>query len=232
MPIGILINNAAVAIGGLLGGAIGNKLSKSMSDALNQVMGYVAFAIAVSLICKVKTLGAVVLATIIGTVIGTALRLDDRVGNFFFKVNGRIFKDNSDDGQKMSQFTTLLVLCCASGTGVFGSITEGLTGDSTIIICKAILDFTTVMIFATTVGKSCSVIAIPQMAIFLLLFFSARTLSPLMTDVLKADFSAVGGIVELIIAMKILKLSNYKTIDTLPALILVFPISYYWNLVF
>ena len=53
-----------------------------------------------------------------------------------------------------------------------------------------------------------------------------------MTDVMKADFSAVGGIIELIIGLRILKLSNVKTIDVLPALIFIFPISFLWNSIF
>jgi len=124
------------------------------------------------------------------------------------------------------------MLCCSSGTGVIGSITEGLTRDPSLMICKAILDFTTVSIFASQIGKSCSIIAIPQMVFFLSLFFCARLISPLMTDLLKADFSAAGGIVQLIIALRILKLSSFKVVDTLPSLILIFPISYFWNLFF
>lgn len=232
MPIGILINNAAVALAGLLGGLVGSKLSKNLTNALNQLMGFIALGIAIVLTVKVHTLGAVVLSVIIGTIIGTALRLDDRIGAFFSGVNAKLFKAKTDDEEYISQFTTLLILCCASGTGVFGSIAEGLSGDNTIIICKAILDFTTVLIFASSLGKSCSIIAIPQMIIFLILFFSARVISPIMTDVLKADFSAVGGFIELIIALRILKLSKFKAADTLPALILAFPISYLWNLVF
>ena len=139
---------------------------------------------------------------------------------------------NNPDEAYIAQFTTLLVLCCTSGTGIFGSITEGLTGDSTIIICKAILDFFTVMIFASQLGKFCSVIAIPQMIIMLFFFFCAKLINPIMTDLLKADFSAVGGIIELIIGLRILKLSRFKTIDALPALILIFPISYLWNCLF
>jgi len=231
VPIGILTNNAAVALGGLFGAMIGKRLSKEVSSALNQIMGFIALIIGITLSVKVHTLAAVVLSIILGTLIGTVLRLDDKVSAFFAKTNSKVFKANSDE-EYMAQFTTLLMLCCASGTGVFGSITEGLTGDSTIIICKAILDFTTVSIFASQIGRSCSIIAVPQMIIFLTLFFCAKLISPVMTDLLKADFTAVGGIIELIIAFRILKLSKFKAIDTLPALFLVFPISYLWNLIF
>nr|VXZ92213.1 Protein of uncharacterised function (DUF554) [Klebsiella pneumoniae] len=35
----------------------------------------------------------------------------------------------------------IIVLFCASGTGVFGAMREGMTGDASILIAKAFLDF-------------------------------------------------------------------------------------------
>ena len=43
---------------------------------------------------------------------------------------------------------TAMVLFCASGTGIYGSLTSGMTGDHSILIAKSILDFLTAMIFA------------------------------------------------------------------------------------
>lgn len=231
MPIGVLTDNLMVALGGLIGGLLGKKLPRRISDSLIQISGFAALGIAITLVTKVHSLGAVVLSVILGTIIGSALNFDDGVTRYFSKLNSKLVKGSPDE-EYMAQFTTLLVLCCTSGTGVFGSMTEGLTGDNTIIICKAILDFFTVMIFASQLGKFCAVISIPQMIILLAFFFSAKLLTPIMTDVIKADFTAAGGIIELIIGLRILKLSKAKTIDTLPALILVFPISYLWNLIF
>nr|VXZ90170.1 Protein of uncharacterised function (DUF554) [Klebsiella pneumoniae] len=41
----------------------------------------------------------------------------------------------------MNQFIAVLILFCASGTGIFGALTEGMTGDPTILLTKSILDF-------------------------------------------------------------------------------------------
>jgi len=231
-PIGPLVDAGAVALAGILGGLIGNRLNQKITGALSMLMGFVALAIGIVLITKVQTLGAVVLSLVLGTLIGALLKLDDRVTWLCNKVIHKVFKTENDE-EKSGTFTTLMVLCCASGTGIFGAINEGLTGDYTILICKAIMDFTTVFIFASMIGKSCSLISIPQVIILLALFFLAQVARPLVDDaVLKGDFSAVGGIIELIIALRILKLTKFKVIDTLPALILVFPITILWNKVF
>ena len=232
MPYGVLIDNVMVALGGFLGAALGNHLSETFKDRLYQILGYATMAIGITLVIKVQTLGAVILSVILGFCIGSALRLEERVTNFFAGLNQVMMGKNRPDEEYMASFTTILVLCCCSGTGIFGSMNAALTGDHTTILCKAILDFFTVMIFATVLGRFTSVIAVPQMIILLLLFFGAKLIMPFLTDQLISDFTAVGGVIELIIAFRILKLGRVTTVDVLPGLFLVFPISLLWRLVF
>ena len=232
MPIGVLTDNLMVVLGGLLGGALGSRVPQRIKDGLNLVFGFCAMGIGITLVGKVSALGAVVLSVILGTLVGSALRLEERVNGFFAGLNERLLKKNRPDDAYMSMFCTLLVLSCCSGTGIFGAMNEGLTGDSTTILCKAILDFFTVLIFATVLGKFTAIIAVPQMVILLTLFFCSRLILPVMTDSLTRDFSAAGGIIELIIALRILGLTKMKAIDALPALLLVFPVSALWGMVF
>lgn len=70
----------------------------------------------------------------------------------------------------INTLVTVIVLFCASGTGIYGSLDAGMTGDSTILISKSILDFFTAAIFACNLGYVVSVIAIPQFLIFYVLF--------------------------------------------------------------
>ena len=232
MPIGVLTDNIMVALGGLLGGALGSRIPEHVKDELNRIFGFAALGIGITLVVKVHSLGAVVLAVILGTLLGALLRLEERVNSFFAGLNERIMKKNRPDDAYMALFSTVLVLSCCSGTGIFGSMNEALTGDSTTILCKAILDFFTVMIFATVLGKFTAIIAIPQMVILLTLFFCAKLILPVMTDIMIADFSAVGGIIELVIAFRILKLTQMKAIDVWPALFLIFPVTELWNAIF
>ena len=231
-PIGPLVDAGAIALAGILGSLVGTRLDERVSKALTTLMGFVALAIGIVLVIRVQTLGAVVLALVIGTLIGTLLKLDDHANSLFKKINLKLFKSEEDE-EKLDNFNTILVLHCFSGTGIFGAINEGLTGDPTILICKAIMGFVTVFVFATQIGKICSLISVPQLFIQLCLFFLAVLARPLIDDpILKGDFSAVGGVIELILALKILKLVKFKTIDALPALILIFPITILWNYIF
>ena len=128
----------------------------------------------------------------------------------------------------MLKFVTILVLFCVSGMGIFGSMQEGISGDPTILITKSILDLFTAVIFATDLGLSVMLIAIPQIVIQSTLFFAAVLLLPLITPSMQADFSACGGIVMLATGLRICGIKIFPIVNMLPALLLVMPFSALW----
>ena len=132
------------------------------------------------------------------------------------------------DADYMERFTTLLLLFCASGTGVFGALTEGMTGNSSILLAKTILDFFTVIIFASTMGCFLSVIAVPQFVVMLTLFLLARVIYPLMS----ADFSALGGILTMMAGFNLLRIKQTPVLNLLPAFLLCPILSKLWSMVF
>ncbi|MEI3179977.1 MAG: DUF554 family protein [Lachnospiraceae bacterium] len=78
----------------------------------------------------------------------------------------------------MTMLVTIIVLFCASGTGIYGSLDSGMSGDHTILISKSILDFFTAMIFGGTLGMVVAAVAIPQCVIFLAIFAAAKFIFP------------------------------------------------------
>ena len=72
------------------------------------------------------------------------------------------------------QLLTVIVLFCSSATGIYGSLNAGMTGNVAILLSKSVLDFFTAMIFATKLGPVISAVAIPQLAVFSLMFVLAR----------------------------------------------------------
>ncbi len=56
----------------------------------------------------------------------------------------------------IQNYVAIIVLFCASGTGIFGAMNEGMTGDPSILIAKSFLDFFTAMIFACSLGIAVS----------------------------------------------------------------------------
>ncbi|MFO6484057.1 DUF554 family protein [Escherichia coli] len=78
----------------------------------------------------------------------------------------------------IQNYVAIIVLFCASGTGIFGAMNEGMTGDPSILIAKSFLDFFTAMIFACSLGIAVSVISIPLLIIQLTLAWAAALILP------------------------------------------------------
>ena len=227
MPVGVICNSLAIIIGGVTGALCGSRLSEELKQKLNLIFGLCSMTIGISSIVLMENLPAVVLSFILGTILGLALHLGARIEQAGIKVSGLF--PNKGKGGDNDLLVTTIVLFCASGTGIYGSIVEGMSGDHSILIAKSILDLFTAMIFACTLGMIVSAISIPQTVIFLALFFCARLIFPLTTPSMINDFKACGGIILLATGFRITKIRDFPIADMIPGMLLVWPISWIWT---
>ena len=233
MPIGVLINAASVLLGGIAGALAGHKLSSKFKAEISLIFGVCSMGMGISTIGLMKNMPAVIFAIIIGTALGLAIHLGDWIhkgATLMQKPISKIFKNNSNMSEEefLNQLVTIIVLFCASGTGIYGSLTAGMTGDNSILISKSILDFFTAAIFACQLGYVVSVISVPQFIIFFILFLCAGFIYPMTSPDMIAGFKACGGFLMLATGFRMVKLKNFPIADMIPAMILVMPLSYFW----
>ena len=232
MPVGILVNGTAIIIGGLIGTAVGPKISESLKVNLNSIFGVCALTMGISSIGQMVNMPAVILAVILGTVIGFAVHLGQKIqtGGLLMQkwISALLPGDQDRTPEYKSLLVTAIVLFCASGTGIYGSIVSGMTGDHRILLAKSILDLPTALIFACTLGAVTSFIAIPQMIIFLMLFALAKVIFPFCTPEMIGDFKACGGVLLLATGFRMMKVKEFPIADMIPAMVLIMPLSRLW----
>ena len=227
MPIGVLINAAAVILGGLLGTLLSRRIPDELKDTLTGIFGICAMGMGIASLVLMRNMPPVVLAVVLGTLIGWLLKLGRGIRRGAEAVMKKTMPHSTpEDGTMM---LTALVLFCASGTGIYGSLCSGMIGDHSILIAKSVLDFFTAMIFACRLRASVSLIALPQLAILLLLFYSAKLILPLADESCIADFKACGGFILLATGLTIMKVREFPMADMLPAMVLVMPLSSLWT---
>ena len=229
MPIGILVNVASVFLGGILGAVMGKYIPDRINKALTSIFGLSAMLIGISMIGQMNSLSAVILSLILGGLIGEVVKLESSVNRGITVLAGHL-PGSSLSGEQRDNIISMIVLFCFSGTGWFGSMNAGITGDHSIMFAKSIMDFFTALIFGATSGYMVGLIAIPQCAVFLALCYMSKSLMPLMTTGMIGDFKAVGGVITLALGLKLSKIKHYDAINLLPAIILVFFVSYFWGL--
>ena len=160
-------------------------------------------------------------------VMNPLLILDGVIGKGGGKL-AKLFPGGIGDSDN-SLLVTAIVLFCASGTGIYGSIVSGMNGDHSILLAKSILDLFTAMIFACSLGMAVSAIALPQLIVFLALFLCARLLFPLTTPTMIDDFKACGGLIMIATGFRIAKMEEFPVADMIPAMILIWPLSWLWT---
>lgn len=233
--IGPVVNSAATLTGGVVGALFGNRLSERLRTELPLVFGIASMAMGVTLIVKVHSLPAVIISLLLGAVIGSVIALETKINHAAEKA--RIVIDKLTPSQKTStvspdefveKFVAVLILFCASGTGIFGSMNEGITGDPSLLLSKSVLDLLTATIFASMLGLSVAAIAVPQFIIQMTLFFLGQFLLPLTTPDIVNNFSGCGGIIMLATGFRIAGIKSFPIANLLPALFIVMPISNFW----
>lgn len=132
------------------------------------------------------------------------------------------------DKEFTDELVTVIVLFCASGTGIYGTIVSGMNGDHSILISKSILDLPTAMIFACSLGVVVAFIAVPQLVIFMLLFMLAGVIYPMTSPSMINDFKACGGVLLLATGFRMIKVKMFPVADMIPAMVLVMPVSWLW----
>ena len=219
IPFGVLANGGGIAAGGILGILLAKYLPKSLLKALPPVLGLCALSIGLVNIIKLDNLLVVILSLILGTIVGELGKLEERATKLVGKLGPLCKVENR------SLFLSLVVLFCASGTGIFGSLQAGMRGDHSILYAKAILDFFTSFSFSSILGILISAIAIPQMLFQVLLFYVAGGFLSMLPVGMVANFQAVGGLITFAIGLRILQIKELSVLNFTPALLLVFPLT-------
>lgn len=232
--IGPYINGVALLSGTVVGALLGSKLKQNIKSRMPLIFGCASMGLGVAMIVNVKLLAPVTLALILGSFFGELIELETVIQRIAGRSKNIVDKFTKPKGgmkqeEFIDKFVALGVLFCVSGTGVYGAMTEGMTGDPTLLIVKSILDFFTALIFASSMGLTLGVLVIPQFTVQLFLYFSATLIMPLATPIMLADFSACGGLIMLATGFRICDIKQFPVANMLPALILVMPLSWFWS---
>lgn len=222
MPAVILLDAAGVVIGTILGCFFKQYISENLKESMNLALAAVTMGIGVQLTGKAVHMSAAVLALLAGGLVGHLLKIDARLRNI-----SRLLPDTG--GSETAQ--TLLVafsLFCISTTGVIGALELGLSGDTTVLMTKAIMDCVSAVFFAASAGLALSVISLPLAAILLVCWGMSGLLTPRLTPEMIGDFSACGGLIQFLNALRIAKIKDPPVADFMPSLIFVFFISAFW----
>ncbi len=220
--LGTLVNAGAVLLGGGLGLLLKKGIPQRVSDAVMKALGLAVLYLGLSGAWDMEKPLVTIVSLAIGTAVGTALKLDDRVGALAQKLTGRLGKGEWKDGM-----VTATLLFCVGAMGITGALTDGLTGDHSILFTKAFLDGISACFLASAMGAGVLLSAgalLAYQGLFTLLgvFFSAFFAQA------AGAMGAVGSLLLVPIAFNMMGLGKFRVMEYVPAVFM--PLILYWIL--
>lgn len=226
---GTLINVAAIIIGGVLGMLFGRKLSERLQDTLCKSCGicvlFIGIAGALEGMLTVSensvTSGGTMLiiaCLALGALIGEAVNIEDR-----FEAFGEWLKmksGNAKDKKFVEGFVTASLTVCIGAMAIVGAIQDGILGDYSVLVTKAILDLIIIMVMSCTWGKGCAFSAIPVALLQGTVTALSAFIKPIMTPEALANLSMIGSILIFCVGLNLVWGKKIRVANLLPAIVL------------
>jgi len=223
LPIGTFINMATVVVGSTVGilfkSAIGADYQSIVFQALG--LGTLMIGLKMTLAVKGDHILKIIFALVIGGVVGNFLQLDVQMASLSESVKTLI--GSEEKGFTDGLVNAFLLFCIGSMT-ILGSLEEGLSGKKELLMVKSTLDGFASIALAAVYGVGVLFSILPM-----LIFQGGITIfAPFIKSLVSEDhldaIGALGGVLILGIAIRMLELGQINLENLLPALILIIPI--------
>lgn len=233
--LGTIVNSAAIVAAGLLGRLLGRTFGPQQQKALNTACGVSVLFIAIAgamegmLTVDGGTVGSrrsmlVVLCLALGTVIGELIGIERgfaRFGEWLKKKTG-----SGNDAGFVDAFVTASLTVSIGAMAIVGAIRDGLSGDNSTLLVKAVLDFIIILVMSSTMGKGTAFAAVPVFVFEGGMTLLARLLSPVMTADALSYLSLIGSVLIFCIGIDLVWDKKIAVANMLPAVLLAVAAAY------
>lgn len=239
--LGTIVNCAAVLAGSTAGILIKGGLPKRFEETIFQAVGLAVIFIgtggALSGLLTVADAGELttrytmlmVLSLVIGAVIGEALNLERGLQNLGERLKKRV-PEKYADSTFVEGFVTASMLFCVGAMAIVGSLEDGLSGDTSVLFAKSVLDGVSSVLLAASLGFGVAASVLPVLVYQGGITLLAQAVKPLLSDALIGQMSCVGSILIFALGLNMLLDKKIKAGNLLPAILMpiVFALIKHW----
>ena len=199
--IATIINALAIVLGSAVGLLFGKRISSSLQAVIMYGAGTITLILGIQMAFEMPSAIISLFALVIGGVIGTVLRIEERIFNLGEMINAS-------------------VLFCAGAMAVVGSIQAGTIGDYNLILVKSVMDGMVAIVFSAIYGLGTMLSAVSILVYQGFFTLLGGYLEPLLGESGINALSAEGGLLLVLIALKLLGIKDAASGNFLPALVL------------
>jgi uncharacterized membrane protein YqgA involved in biofilm formation len=233
--LGTLVNMAAIILGSAIGIILQGGLKKRFQTTVMNALGLAVMFIGISGALqglfvvegsglKTANMMLMIISLALGAFLGEAIDVEarlDRMGEWI----KAILKVKGEKGQSFVEgFVSSSLLFCIGAMAIIGSLQDGLSGDTSTLYAKAIIDGIVAIFFASTLGIGVFFSIIPLGIYQGVITLSAKYIEPYLSEQLIANISFIGSILIFGIGINMIFGKKIKCGNLLPAVLI--PIAY------
>jgi hypothetical protein len=229
--LGTIVNTGAIIAGGLIGLLFQKRLNEKLEDAIHKALGLSILILGLNGVIsamftvqdgKIKSSGELLLivSLVLGAAAGELLKIEDRLGRASLLVEKKMKLKGFAAG-----FVSGTLIYCVGAMAIVGAISDGLRGDSSVLLIKSLLDGISSVVLGSTLGIG---VVFSSLSVLLYqgsLSLLAGLIGPLLSDTLLDWICMVGYCIVMSIGINFLGMTKIKTANLLPALIV--PVLYF-----
>jgi uncharacterized membrane protein YqgA involved in biofilm formation len=151
------------------------------------------------------------------------MNIEDRLEKFGHWLEKRF---HVTEGSPAKGFIQASLLFCVGSMAIIGSITDGLKGDSSILVTKAMLDGIISIPFAAVMGIGVLGSALPVLIYQGSMTLLASKVQTFFTPVMIRELTSVGGVIVMGIGVNIMGLQKVRVGNLIPSIVLIILLLY------
>lgn len=232
--LGTIVNSAAIAAGGTAGLLVKSGLPGRYRETIMQALGLAVLIIGLSGCLQgifiINSAGALdrqfimlmIFSLVTGGLLGEFLNIEQKLERTGEWIQART---GSAGGSFSEGFVSASLLYCVGAMAIVGSLEDGLTGSTSTLFAKAVLDGVSAVILGAAMGPGVAFSAAPVFLYQGSITILARLIKPWLTDVVILQTSLVGSVLIMAIGFNMLEIKRIRTGNLLPAVFI--PLIYH-----
>lgn len=215
--IAVLVNTAAILLGGLLGLLLNKALPERLTKATMTALGLCTLSIGITGALQGENPLVLIPAMVLGTLLGTWLSIDGAVQKLGEKAQQMMKQQGSRFGEG---FVAASLLFCVGAMAITGSLSAGLKQDYATLYAKSALDFVAAAMLAATLGAGVLLASVSVLVYQGTIVLLAGLLAPLLTPAAINEMTCTGSLIIMALGLNLIGITKIKVADLLPAIFL------------
>lgn len=217
--LGTLINTATVLVGGGVGLLIGDRVTDRMRTTVVQVVGLITLAMGLANAMSTHNMVFPLVGMVLGAIIGELLNVEGRLEGVGQKLRNRFARPGSEH-KFVEGFVTATLVFCIGPLTILGAIEDASGRTPQLYIIKGTLDGFMTVIFTAVYGIGAMFAAVSVFVVQGTLTLFGTGIDSLLTDRMRIELFAVGGIALMAIGTNLLEIKKIRLGSLLPGLVI------------